>query len=396
MLNWKPGLIFSRFSVQFAMMGGQSSKTSRSDVPTLPIKMGTNSQFAADLSSYEAACMHDPNLQSFDATIQERTNRVIGSLANGVEVRSLSFDSLREVTDSLLEMNQEVVKVILDCKRDIWNNEDLSSLADDFFDNSLHTLDFCNELEKCLRRTRDNQVFVKSALTYFEAEVDNEVEGVRYVKTLQQLKKFKDAGDPFTDEFYSLFQSVYAKQVSMFEKLQVKKRKLDKKLKSLKTWRRVSNAIFVAAFVSVLIFSVVAAAIAAPAFVTALAGALAVPIGSVGRWCSSLFTGYENAIKSQRDVLSSMQVAAYITLKDLDSIRVLINKIEIQIESMLQNADFAVRDDDAVELAMDEIKKKMELFTETLETLSEHAAKCSREIRRARTVVIQRIIRHPS
>ncbi|KAF7828814.1 UPF0496 protein [Senna tora] len=377
------------------MMGGQSSKTSKSDIP-LPIKMGTNSQFAADLSSYETACMHDPNLQSFDATIHERTNRVISSLASGVEVRSLSFDSLREVTDSLLEMNQEVVKVILDCKKDIWNNEDLSSLADDFFENSLQTLDFCNELEKCLRRTRDNQVIIKSALTYFEQEVGNEGEGVRYMKTLQQLKNFKDAGDPFTEEFYSLFQSVYARQMSMFEKLQVKKRKLDKKLKSLKTWRRVSNVIFVAAFVSVLILSVVAAAIAAPPVITALAGALAVPIGSVGKWCNSLFKGYEKALKAQREVLSSMQVGTYITLKDLDSIRVLINKLEIEIESMLHNADFALRDEDAVGLAMDEIKKKMELFTETVENLSEHADKCSREIRRARTVVIQRIIRHPS
>lgn len=382
------------FEPKFAMMGGQSSKKSTSDIP-LPIKLGAHSQFAADLTSYEAACMHDPNLQSFDATIQERTHRVIGSLANGVEVRSLSFDSLREVTDSLLEMNQEVVKVILDCKKDIWNNEDLSSLADDFFENSLLTLDFCNELEKCLRRTRDKQVIIKSALAYFEKEVDDGVEGVRYVKTLQQLKKFKDAGDPFTEEFHSLFQSVYAKQLSMFEKLQLKKRKIDKKLKSLKTWRRVSNAIFVAAFISVLIFSVVAAAIAAPPVVTALAGALAVPIGSVGKWCNSLFKGYEKALKGQREVLSSMQVGTYITLKDLDSIRVLINKLEIEIESMLQNAVFALRDEDAVGIAIDEIKKKMDLFTETIENLSEHADRCSQEVRRARTVVIQRIIKHP-
>ncbi|KAK7279270.1 hypothetical protein RJT34_24317 [Clitoria ternatea] len=83
--------------------------------------MGTHSLYAADLSSYEAACVKDPNLQSFD------------------------------------------------------------------------------------------------------------VEGVTYVKTLQELKNFKDAGDPFTDEFYSLFQSVYAQQALMLQKLQTKKRKLDKR-----------------------------------------------------------------------------------------------------------------------------------------------------------------------
>ena len=197
-----------------------------------PIKMGTHSLYAADLSSYEAACVKDPNLQSFDVSIQEHTNRVISSLAHGVEVRSLSFDSLREMTDSLLEMNQEVVKVILDCKKDIWGNSELFSLVNDYFDNSLHTLEFCNSLEKCLRQARENQMIVKSVVTYFEEEGQNGADGVTYVKTLQELKKFKDARDPFTEEFYLLFQSVYAQQASMLQKLQIRKRKLDKKLKS--------------------------------------------------------------------------------------------------------------------------------------------------------------------
>ncbi|KAK7252888.1 hypothetical protein RIF29_37145 [Crotalaria pallida] len=378
------------------MMGGQSSKTANTDVPS-PIKIGNHSLYAADLSSYEAACVEDPSLQSFDATIQERTSRVISSLVDGVEVRSLSIDSLREVTGSLLEMNQEVVKVILECKQDIWNKKDqeLFSLVNDFFENSLHTLDFCNALEKCLKRAREKQVMVKSAITYFEEEAQNGVEGSVYLKTLQELKSFKEAEDPFTEEFYSLFHSVYKQQASMLKKLQIRKQKLDKKLKSLKTLRRVSNVIFVAAFVSVLIFSVVAAAVAAPPVITALAGALAVPLGSVGKWCNSLFKGYETALKSQREVISSMQVGAYITLTDLDNIRVRIDKLEIEIESLLQNAEFALRNEDAVRLAIVEIKKKIESFSEIIECLSEQADKCSRQIRRARTVVLQKIIKYP-
>ncbi|KAK7386515.1 hypothetical protein VNO78_26795 [Psophocarpus tetragonolobus] len=375
-------------------MGSQSSKTASVESPT-PIKMGTHSLYAADLSSYEAACVKDPNLQSFDVNIQEHTNRVISSLAHGVEVRSLSFDSLREVTDSLLEMNQEVVKVILDCKKDIWGNSELFSLVNDYFDNSLQTLEFCNSLEKCLRRARENQMIVKSVITYFEEEVQNGTEGETYVKTLQELKKFKDAGDPFTEEFYLLFQSVYAQQASMLKKLQIRKRKLDKKMKSLKTWKRVSNAIFVAAFVSVLIFSVVAASVAAPPVITALAAALAVPIGSVGKWCNSLLKRYEKAVKGQREVISSMQIGTYISLKDLDNIRVLTNKLEVVLESLLQNADFAIKNEDAMKFAIDEIQKKIETFSETMESLSVHADECSRQIRRARTVVIQNIIKKP-
>jgi len=79
------------------MMGGQSSKIpSNSDVPT-PIKMGTYCLYPTDLSSYEATCVKHPNLQSLDATIEERTNRVITSLVQGIEVHSISIESLGEV-----------------------------------------------------------------------------------------------------------------------------------------------------------------------------------------------------------------------------------------------------------------------------------------------------------
>ncbi|XP_031253164.1 UPF0496 protein 1-like isoform X2 [Pistacia vera] len=69
----------------------------------------------------------------------------------------------------------------------------------------------------------------------FEDWVDEE----RYVKTLEELKKFKEAGNPFTEEFFTLFQLVYKQQLSMLQKLQRRKRKLDKKLKSMTTWRMV-------------------------------------------------------------------------------------------------------------------------------------------------------------
>jgi xanthosine utilization system XapX-like protein len=382
-------------------MGCQSSKEagSNTDVPIpTPIKMGAHSLYAADLSSYEAACVDDPNLQSFDATIQERTNRVINSLAQGIEVRSISLESLGEVTGSLLDMNQEVVKVILECKQDIWNKKDrdLFALVEDFFDNSLQTLEFCNALDKCLKRAREKLVAVNSAMTYFDEEVQNGVEGSTYLKTLKGLKDFKETGDPFTEEFYSLFQKVYTQQSSMLKKLLIRKQKLDKKLKSLKTLKRVSSVIFVAVFVGVLIFSVVAAAIAAPPVITALAGALAVPIGSVGKWCNSLFKKYETALKGQRGVISSMQVGTSIALVDMNNIRVRIDQLEIKIESMVQVADFALGNEDAVNLAIDEIKNKIETFAEIIESLSVQADKCSRQTMKARTVVVQKIIKYSS
>ncbi|XVF15699.1 hypothetical protein REPUB_Repub09cG0177900 [Reevesia pubescens] len=376
------------------MMGCQSSKT-KEGVQEPSSRVRTDSQLEADLSSYEAACRNDSTLQHFDETLQKRTNDVIGTLAAGLGVQALSFDSLKEVTGCLLETNQDVAIIILQAQQDIWNNPDLFSLVEEYFENSKKTLDFCTELENCLKRARTNQLIIQLAVKYFEEEVGLQVgtDEKKFVKTLEELGKFKAAEEPFTKEFFLLFDSVRRQQELMLRKLLDRKRKLDKKLKSMKTWRRVSNVLFVATFVSVLIFSVVAAAIAAPPVVIALAGAMAVPIGSVGKWCNWLWKRYENELKGQRELITAMEIGARITIYDMENIRLLVSRLEIEIESLLHNADFALREEDAVKLAIDEIKRKMEVFMETIEKLRQQADACSRDVRMARTVILQRMMK---
>nr|CAD1837772.1 unnamed protein product [Ananas comosus var. bracteatus] len=235
-------------------------------------------EYSSELSSYEAACRVDPELQSFDAALHRRTSEAITALASGVEVRALSLGSLREVTGCLLDMNQEVVRVILDCKEDIWRSPDLFALVEDYFDCSLRTLDFCSALEHSLHRARDSHLLVHVALQRFaqehhqnpdaaadaDADADPEAGRSRYAGTLEELRRFTAAGDPFTEEFFAAFHSVYVQQLSMLDRLQQHKRRLDKRIRTVRAWRRVSSIIFAATFAAVLICSVVAAAIAAP------------------------------------------------------------------------------------------------------------------------------------
>ncbi|KAK8698824.1 hypothetical protein V6N13_114930 [Hibiscus sabdariffa] len=378
-------------------MGNHGSKrtteASSSSTSTSSINLSSNLHYTTELISYEAACKLDKELQTFDSNVQARTNHVINTLAMGVEVRALSFDSLKVVTGCLLEMNQEVVKVILECKKDIWKNHELFELVEEYFENSLQTLDFCSALEKCLKRARDSQLLILMALQQFEEE--SGVGGSKYARTLEELKNFKAAGDPFTEEFFQIFQSVYRQQIAMLEKLQMRKNKLDKKLKSIHAWRKVSSMIFVATFAAVLICSIVAAAMAAPPVAAALAAATSIPLGSMGKWIDSLWRNYENALKGQKEVVTSMQAGTYVAIKDLDNIRVLVDRLEIKIEALLQNADFAI-EQEAVKIGIDEIKKKLGVFMKNVEELGQQADLCSRDIRRARTVVLQRIIKHPN
>ncbi|KAI5592107.1 hypothetical protein BDE02_04G130100 [Populus trichocarpa] len=373
-------------------MGGHVSKRP-AEASSSAINLNNNLQYTTELSSYEAACRLDKDLQSFDTTLQARTNHVINTLAVGIEVRALSFDSLKEVTECLLEMNQEVVKVILECKKDIWKDQELFELVEEYFENSLQTLDFCAALEKCLKRARDSQLLILVALKQFEEE--SEAGEREYVRTLEELKNFKAAGDPFTDEFFQIFQSVYRQQIMMLEKLQLRKNKLDKKLKCIHTWRKVSSMIFVATFATVLICSVVAAAMTAPPVVAAVAAASTIPLGSMGKWIDSLWKNYENALKGQKEVISTMQVGTYVAIKDLDNIRVLIDRLEIEIEALMRTTDFAI-EHGAVKVAIEEIKKKLGVFMKNVEDLGVLADTCSRDITRARTVVLQRIIKNPN
>ncbi|XP_068316977.1 UPF0496 protein At4g34320-like [Pyrus communis] len=372
-------------------MGSHISKKS-AETSSSATNLHTNLQYTTDqLSSYEAACKLDADLQTFDMNLQTRTNHVISTIAAGVEVRALSFDSLKEVTGCLLEMNQEVVKVILECKKDIWKNQELFELVEEYFENSLQTLDFCTALEKCLKRARDSQLLILVALQRFEEET--EMGGGQYTRTLEELKNFKAIGDPFTEEFFQIFQSIYKQQILMLEKLQMRKNKLDKKLKCINAWKKVTGMIFVATFAAVLICSVVAAAMAAPPVAAALSAASSIPVGSMGNWIDSLWKNYENVLRGQKEVISSMQVGTYVAIKDLDNIRVLVDRLEIDIESLLHNAIFAI-DEEAVKVAIEEIKKKLGVFMKNVEDLGTQADICSRDIRKARTVVLQRIIKH--
>ncbi|CAA7048909.1 unnamed protein product [Microthlaspi erraticum] len=387
------------------MEDNSNSSRNRTNTPPLPqIRTDIGSLYSADLTSYNTACREDPDLQSFDSSLHQRTNRVINSLASGAETRSLSFDALIEVSGCLLEMNHEVVRFIIESKEDVWDNKDLTCLVNAYFDSSIKTLDFCNAVDHCVKRARIGQMIIQFAVKQFEIEPSSSSQGNKpgenkYAKTLEELNKFKASGNPFDGDFFMLFESVYEQQVLLLEILHKQKRKLDKKLKNIKHWKKISNVVFVTAFVSVLIFSVVAAAIAAPPVVTAVAAALAVPIGSVGKWCNHLWKKYETAVKGQKDIVLSMRIGAYVTMKDMDNIRVHVEKLKIEMEAMMQRVDFAIKEGDeevAVRLSIQEMSKKFDVFTERIEEVGENATKCSKNITLARTIVLRHILSFPS
>ncbi|CAH9110982.1 unnamed protein product [Cuscuta epithymum] len=357
---------------------------------------------SADFRSYLSACETDPEFRAFDSKLQDRTTRAIHSVAVNLDRRTLSLDSLREVTACFHDMNHQVVNFILESKRDVWKDPDLLDLVKEYLDNSRHVMNFCTALESCLHRVHYSHSILKFALQKFEEETaqirDPGADPTRiYSKTLEQLKLFKDAGSPFTDKFFSLFRVIYEKQESMLKKLKEKKRRLDKKLRRRKCWRRISNAIFATIFVSAIICSIVAAAVTAPPVVAALAAASSVPLGSVGKWINNLWKKYEIEVKRERDMVGEMEAwSEYVVIQDLQNINALVDKFEIEIEGLLFTADFTMMQTDGIGVAMEDIRKNVDGFMETAGLLNVHADECRKHIRMARAVILQKINEQPS
>ncbi|XP_019089290.1 PREDICTED: UPF0496 protein At4g34320-like [Camelina sativa] len=161
-------------------MGNRTSKNS----------MKTSAKvYTRELRAYEAACKEDTEIQSFDTRMHARTSHVISTLAKDVEVRALSFDSLKEVTQFLLEMNQEVVKVILDCKKDIWKDKEMFELVEDYFETSLKTHEFYDALADSLQRVLSNHHLILGVLRQFEEE--SLVQGKTFIFFLSFIRGFK-------------------------------------------------------------------------------------------------------------------------------------------------------------------------------------------------------------
>ncbi|KAI3992179.1 hypothetical protein MKX01_015070 [Papaver californicum] len=382
-------------------LSGSSMVTPREQLT--PVRLSSE-----DLLSYDEAVQNDPSVRKFDFELQTRTNHAINALALGVQQPlSFSFDLLKEVTSCVLETDQKVVEVILEGKKDIWNNKELFTLIDDYFRTSLHTLDFCIALEKCLTNARDKQTILKASLQRLANSTPG---GDEYKTAMEDLDRYKSVQTHFTNEMLDLFGTVYCEHLQMLRNLQMQRIQLDKKLKKVKSWRKTANIIFAATFVTVLICSVVAAAVAAPPIVTAMvaAAAAAAAWAPSERWFKKLWRGYEDALRDQKEVLSSIQAGTIVAIRDLDNIRFLVERLERESTNSFReingnmfieekiNGSVLLEHKYEIQLAVQEIENKVLIFSRNLDELGEYVSSCSSRVHKARSVVLQRIMRPPT
>lgn len=82
------------------------------------------------LSSYLSACREDPDLKSFDSSLDQLINKMTSSLATQAKTQYLPLDSLMVVYKVVFELSQNMVDIIDKFKEDVCKNKELSSLVD--------------------------------------------------------------------------------------------------------------------------------------------------------------------------------------------------------------------------------------------------------------------------
>ncbi|KAL1183570.1 hypothetical protein V6Z11_A02G192200 [Gossypium hirsutum] len=223
-------------------------------------------------------------------------------------------------------------------------DSDLDSLVKEYYGNFEKTFEFCTALKDCLERARNNHGIIESAAAGIDAR-----------------------------------------------KLRARRGTLKKKLESLETWRRVWDALFVAAFISALVFSVVAAALSVKPVVTALASALTVAIAPAWKRCDEHWNRNEAKVKRQKKLTNAMEFFAPCTIK----IWVGVERLEIEITSLMRTIDFVLGEEYVLKFAMDEINENSIHIAKTVTDLLWEADNCGCNIRTNWDMILWQMIDNP-
>ncbi|KAK9109661.1 hypothetical protein Sjap_017721 [Stephania japonica] len=369
---------------------GSSTITPRVDqTPQPPINLSPD-----QLRIYEEIRNEDQQIRQFDTDLHLRTTRTISTLS--IETNQplpFSLDLLKEVTGCLLDSNQQVVNLILTTKKDIWKNPELFALVDDYFKTSLHTLDFCSTLQRFLANSKLNQAILRSALQRLS---ETELAPEEYRRAILDLQRFKSEQTHFTEEVLKKFGTVYDEHVEMLSRLQSQRSQLDKKMKKVRAWRKTASVVFAVTLATVLICSIVVAAVTAPPMVTAIVTAVsgAAAWAPTESWFGALWRKFEGAVQEQREVVSSVEAGTLVVMRDLNNIRVLVEGLEAELEGFLGEVERGIRGEEGfVFMGVKEIESRVGAFTSSVDELGEYVDCCSRNVHKARSVVLKRIMK---
>lgn len=363
------------------------------------------------ISYFKDTCKQDPDFQSYGTKFKESTESVFSS------PEGFSIGCVETLISSISDWSKMTANIILECEDEIWQwmaeNDECLDLVKKYFNNSAETLAFCSELDKFLLSARACHSYMQHKIEPLESEINNNgVTDDNYSRILVSLKNITSSDRvsnviAAAKGLHNEIGCLRDKHEKMLDDLKLHKETLAKKLKKNRTWRKIINSIFISTLVCLVVCSVVGTlacmphlapvvglatwAHAHPVATSVTCGLLhsgIVPTAAGLHWVDSMLKNYENIIVKQMGLIESMKVGTVASIKELDEIKLGIQKLENGIVELARSGNFSAKDD--VGFAIDEIKNSVREFGEKINQLSKKATEFSSEILEARNNVLQR------
>ncbi|XP_057871698.2 UPF0496 protein At4g34320-like [Cryptomeria japonica] len=321
-----------------------------------------------DNTDYKEAYKKDPDVKNFHDSLETDMTPLINSFENARVEDGLPLDSFKILICYLDILDKRLKNLTLANEKDIRESPKLKALVDQY--NELHeeTSKFYNGISNWAERVNRNQLKLKVALQHIEPA--NPPPGKKqYTKCMEKLREFKEALNLLDKDLSDLLDSVYLKHEQIREKLELERKKSAGKLKCMRAWRKFSNIFFAAAFVTVLVSSVVVAIMTAPPLAAVVAAA--VPIGTIGEWVKYRLEKKEKKIKVENEVKQTMHNRIHGGLCELKQISARVKRLEDTIRSILDSIDFYCEDEDHQKVAAEHIRKKLPTVKKQIDKLKD-------------------------
>ncbi|CAH8267032.1 unnamed protein product [Arabidopsis lyrata] len=326
------------------------------------------------LSAYKSACEHQPDLKSFDSSLQQQTTKVIDSLTAGAETGLSPQQAVHiEVSQHLLEVTKGVANFTTKVEDDVWENKALKSLVEAYFESTKKTLKIFNTIENCVEKAEMGQLLIREALHEFEKELAE-----------------KD------------FKLIKEQQESLFEEVCEAKKRVHGEITKKEKESFITNLLFGAAFAVVAVTSIALIATGAGAVVAF--GSLSTTLLAVG-W-AGVYTALDNkkdALKTQLEGLkkvegieSSVEKGIKTNEEAAETVSILVEGLEGRIHNMMKLVDNAIEneeDEADTRIVLKLISERVEKLTEKIKEVGESVENHSKLIAKARLQVLQKINR---
>ncbi|CAN6937867.1 unnamed protein product [Brassica oleracea] len=357
-------------------------------------KNGTNE---ANLICYTSACEEDPLLKSFGTSLDQQFSKLKSSLAQGGKTENCALNSAKSVCGFLVAMNQNLAESII-AHQDVFENEELRSLVDLYYESSTSTLDLLNTVGSCTNKAKLSIVTIRIAIQQFETESmdgGNLKKKMKYAKTLEALNKVKGMGDPFGDEYKNQLESVRAEQLMLLKKFQKLMTKLEKKQKKLKIGRRMATMALATVALSFLAVEIYVCILFPPVTVVTVVGT-ATGLYHLTAIVKKIVNEMRNSgedLDRLKEVVNIMKDNTNVNIQGTKTINSLVEKLIISLSLILGSVEAAVveREVEVVKPVMEAIRDEVDTFSTTIKEVGAAVATCSTCVASGKVEVLEHV-----